>query len=144
MHKLHVEVRDLLRVSSPGGSGQCPSLAAETALECDSRFNMRPACLLAVTASILALAGADTTGPPEKNVGELVRSPLANGIEDSTKTEAVAPGAAGPRVTRAQVLLDRGRFSPGEIDRVTGGRCEARQRADDLRRGGGEVHCWGH
>jgi lipoprotein-anchoring transpeptidase ErfK/SrfK len=82
---------------------------------------MRPTYLLAVTVSILALAGANTTGPPKKNVGEVVRSPLANGIEDSTRTEAVAPGAAGPRVTRAQILLDRARFSPGEIDGVYGG-----------------------
>jgi hypothetical protein len=41
-------------------------------------------------------------------------------IEDSTKTGAVGPGATGPRVLRAQILLDRARFSPGEIDGVYG------------------------
>jgi len=44
----------------------------------------------------------------------------ASEIEDSTKIGAVGPGAAGPRVVRVQILLDRARFSPGEIDGVYG------------------------
>jgi len=75
--------------------------------------------LLAAT-SILALAGAETDGPAKKEVGRVVKSPAANDIEDSTKTAPVGPGTAGPRVTRAQILLDRTRFSPGEIDGVYG------------------------
>jgi lipoprotein-anchoring transpeptidase ErfK/SrfK len=75
--------------------------------------------LLAAT-SILALAGAETDGPAKKEVGGVVKSPAANDIEDSTKTAPVGPGTAGPRVTRAQILLDRARFSPGEIDGVYG------------------------
>ena len=83
---------------------------------------MRLTYLLAVTASILALAGADTSGPAKKNIGTpVVRSPATNEIEDSTKTDPVGPGAAGPRVVRAQILLDRARFSPGQIDGVYGG-----------------------
>jgi lipoprotein-anchoring transpeptidase ErfK/SrfK len=82
---------------------------------------MRLAHLLAVTASILVLAGAETAGPAKKRVdAPALRSPAANGIEDSTKTDAVGPGAKGPRVARAQILLDRARFSPGEIDGVYG------------------------
>jgi len=80
---------------------------------------MRLTYLLALTASILV--AADTAGPAKKAVGVPdVRSPAAKEIEDSTKTGAVGPGAAGPRVVRAQILLDRARFSPGEIDGVYG------------------------
>ena len=82
---------------------------------------MRLTYLLAVTASILALAGADTSGPAKKNISTpVVRSPAANEIEDSTKTDPVGLGAAGPRVVRAQILLGRARFSPGQIDGVYG------------------------
>jgi lipoprotein-anchoring transpeptidase ErfK/SrfK len=82
---------------------------------------MRLPGLVAVTASILALAGADAAGPAKSRAGvPVARSLAANEIEDSTKTGAVGPGAAGPRVVRAQILLDRARFSPGEIDGVYG------------------------
>jgi lipoprotein-anchoring transpeptidase ErfK/SrfK len=77
--------------------------------------------LLAVTASILALAGAGTSQPAKKRiVTPGVSSPAANEIEDSTKADPVGPGVAGPRVVRAQILLDRARFSPGQIDGVYG------------------------
>src|SRR5579863_4238215 len=70
---------------------------------------MHLTCLVAVSVSILTLAGAPAA-----------RSLPGNEIEDSTKTGAVGPGATGPRVVRAQILLDRARFSPGEIDGVYG------------------------
>src|SRR5579863_10547538 len=70
---------------------------------------MHLTCLVAVSVSILTLAGAPAA-----------RSLAANEIEDSTKTGAVGPGATGPRVVRAQILLDRARFSPGQIDGVYG------------------------
>jgi lipoprotein-anchoring transpeptidase ErfK/SrfK len=82
---------------------------------------MRLTCLLAVTASIVALAGTNAPRPARTRAGAQVAQRLAgNDIEDSTKTGAVGPGAAGPRVVRAQILLDRARFSPGEIDGVYG------------------------
>jgi lipoprotein-anchoring transpeptidase ErfK/SrfK len=83
---------------------------------------MRLTHLLIVTASILALTDAGAAGPAKERAGApVVRSLAATAIEDSTKTGAVGPGAAGPRVVRAQILLDRARFSPGEIDGVYGG-----------------------
>lgn len=85
------------------------------------RFGMRLTILLAVTASILAPDRAGAAGPVKKRAGAPVARSLAgNEIEDSTKTAAVGPGATGPRVVRAQILLDRARFSPGEIDGVYG------------------------
>ena len=65
---------------------------------------------------MLALTGASAAGPGVP----AARSPAVNEIEDSTKTGAVGPGATGSRVVRAQILLDRARFSPGEIDGVYG------------------------
>jgi lipoprotein-anchoring transpeptidase ErfK/SrfK len=70
---------------------------------------------------MLALAGANSARPAKRSAGAPVARSLAvSDIEDSTKTGAVGPGATGPRVVRAQILLDRARFSPGEIDGVYG------------------------
>jgi len=80
-------------------------------------FGMRETHLLAVAASILALATAGAARSVNRHVGAPVsRSLTTSAIEDSTKTGTVGPGATGPRVVRAQILLDRARFSPGEID----------------------------
>jgi lipoprotein-anchoring transpeptidase ErfK/SrfK len=84
-------------------------------------FGVRRTYLLAVSASILALAGAGAAEPVKRRAGvPLARSLVGIAIEDSTKTGAVGPGATGPRVVRAQILLDRASFSPGEIDGVYG------------------------
>jgi lipoprotein-anchoring transpeptidase ErfK/SrfK len=73
--------------------------------------------LIAITASILALAGNGFARPAKRRIAApAAHSLMASEIEDSAKTSAVGPGAAGPRVVRAQILLDRARFSPGEID----------------------------
>src|SRR5438874_8557902 len=64
--------------------------------------------LLVAISSIPVLAG----------LGDKSRAAIE--IENSTKTGPVAPGAAGPKVARAQILLDRARFSPGEIDGIYG------------------------
>ena len=37
-------------------------------------------------------------------------------VNDATDTTNLMPGTAGVRVIRAQILIDRARFSPGEID----------------------------
>ena len=84
-------------------------------------FGMRLVYLSAVTSAILALAGAGAAGPAKRQAATPVaRSTAGSEIGDSTKTGAVGPGATGARVTRAQILLDRARFSPGEIDGVYG------------------------
>jgi lipoprotein-anchoring transpeptidase ErfK/SrfK len=75
-------------------------------------------CLVAVIASIPTLASS--ARPANRLAAAATRTLTASEIEDSTKTGAVAPGAVGPRVVRAQILLDRARFSPGEIDGVYG------------------------
>src|SRR5580693_4876433 len=72
---------------------------------------MRLAYFLAMLPSILLLPS-----PAAKLSGNF----SATEIEDSTKTAPVGPGAMGARVVRAQILLDRARFSPGEIDGVYG------------------------
>jgi lipoprotein-anchoring transpeptidase ErfK/SrfK len=67
--------------------------------------------------SILLLAlcpwttGWAATVSPKRSIGLTVGE-----IEDSTKIGPVGPGAAGPRVVRAQILLDRATYSPGQID----------------------------
>ena len=92
----------------------------ERPAEC-SLFGMRPTRLLTVTAVVLTLAGAGAAGPAKRRIAApAARSSAGNEIEDSTRTGAVGPGATGPRVVRAQILLDRARFSPGEIDGVYG------------------------
>jgi lipoprotein-anchoring transpeptidase ErfK/SrfK len=46
---------------------------------------------------------------------------MAKAIEDRSDTGEVRPGTADARVVRAQILLDRARFSPGQIDGRYGG-----------------------
>ena len=101
------------------GTGARPVVAWERPAKCPL-FGMRLS-YRAVTALILALAGAGAARQANRRAGAPVaRSLAANEIEDSTKTGAVEPGATGPRVVRAQILLDRAKFSPGEIDGVYG------------------------
>src|SRR5271163_1128254 len=84
-------------------------------------FDMRLTHAVAVTPLILVLAGWDASASIKWRVAApAVRRLTASVIEDSTKTGAVGPGATGQRVVRAQILLDRARFSPGEIDGVYG------------------------
>ena len=67
------------------------------------------------------MAGLGAAGSVKRRAGAPVAPSLvASQIEDSTTTAALGPGATGPRVVRAQILLDRAGFSPGEIDGVHG------------------------
>lgn len=121
--KVTAEKRSGLPARGGIGSSLAVSLAAESwqrPAKC-LRFGMRLTYLLTVTASLLALAGAVGARPAKTRAGALAAESLAgNEIENSTKTAAVRPEATGPTVVRAQILLDRARFSPGEIDGVYG------------------------
>src|SRR5579864_7884217 len=46
---------------------------------------------------------------------------MAQAIENRADTGEVRPGTAEARVVRAQILLDRARYSPGQIDGRYGG-----------------------
>jgi lipoprotein-anchoring transpeptidase ErfK/SrfK len=97
------------------------TVAWEWHAKCPLLFGMRLTYVLVVTASILVVAGVGAARPPKTRPGAPAAVSLAdNEIEDSTKTGPVGPEATGPRVVRAQILLDRARFSPGQIDGVYG------------------------
>ena len=62
--------------------------------------------------SVIAAAGAVQASPA---------TPFTQSIENRADTAAISPAGEGPNVIRAQILLDRARFSPGEIDGRYGG-----------------------
>jgi lipoprotein-anchoring transpeptidase ErfK/SrfK len=72
---------------------------------------MNGKCTSAVASAIVMALTAQAATPDR----------LAQAIENRSDTSEVSPGTAEARVVRAQVLLDRARFSPGQIDGLYGG-----------------------
>src|SRR5438094_5213015 len=75
-------------------------------MSCKSRFVIASAIFLALASHV-----ASSTTPNR----------IAQAIENRSDTLEVKPGTAEARVVRAQILLDRARFSPGQIDGRYGG-----------------------
>src|ERR1700730_11832152 len=72
---------------------------------------MNGTCTLAVASAIVTVLTAQAA----------TLDRMAQAIENRSDTGEVRPGAAEARVVRAQILLDRARFSPGQIDGRYGG-----------------------
>jgi len=69
---------------------------------------------LAVTAAIVLMLAAQAASSATPNR-------FAQAVENRADTGEIRPGSSDPRVVRAQILLDRARFSPGQIDGRYGG-----------------------
>jgi lipoprotein-anchoring transpeptidase ErfK/SrfK len=67
---------------------------------------------------IIGMIGAALVTLPTSAIASIN---MTQAIENRADTAQVAPGSAGMRVVRAQILLDRSRFSPGQIDGSYGG-----------------------
>jgi lipoprotein-anchoring transpeptidase ErfK/SrfK len=64
----------------------------------------------------LTVCSLAATQPGRKTAQAFRNTTLPDRIEKAAETTSIAFRSSGPAVIRAQILLDRARFSPGEID----------------------------
>lgn len=74
---------------------------------------------VAVSATLLPCMAADAASKQQRSSASAA-SFSHDAINDSGINSPVGPRARGPAVLRAQILLDRARYSPGEIDGAFG------------------------
>ena len=61
-------------------------------------------------------SNADAKARPKERTRKVDPGIALEKVNDATDTTSLGAGSSGVRVIRAQILLDRARFSPGEID----------------------------
>ena len=74
----------------------------------------------AITSCLLACALGATTVQAASDTSQAAGPVNADTVNDAGRVDAVTTGDKGAAVLRAQILLDRARFSPGEIDGAYG------------------------
>jgi len=82
--------------------------------------------LVTLVTILLALSflPAGALAAPAKKKAAAQPPMSAETVNDATTSTTFGPKASGPAVLRAQILLDRARFSPGEIDGAFGSNVE--------------------
>ena len=79
--------------------------------------------LVAFLLALSFLPGSALAAPAKKKAA--AQPPMsAETVNNPDSSTTFGPKASGPAVLRAQILLDRARFSPGEIDGVFGSNLE--------------------
>jgi lipoprotein-anchoring transpeptidase ErfK/SrfK len=65
---------------------------------------------------LLNVAAADRKARPKPRPRVVNPANALEKVNDASDVTTLSPGSSGVRVIRAQILIDRARFSPGEID----------------------------
>ena len=74
------------------------------------------ATLAVLLLSAQIASSADTKSRSKQRTRAVDPAIALEKVNDATDTSSLSAGSSGVRVIRAQILFDRARFSPGEID----------------------------